>query len=289
MSALESLPLLVVVVLLLSATGADPSAMTVVFDGETDLAVVDNEVVAVGGGTATLEPNATAAATVFVIGGDVTVRGTLEGDARVFAGNLTVAPGASIRGELQTIGGETTVAPGGTVERRTSLAVAPRPRSPVERAGFILAQVLVMAGLAALVARRVPGLLATVGETVTGHALVSGVVGSLTVLTLLVLFVYMAFTLVLVPVSVLGLLGMAGVGVYTYLVYGFLIGQRLPVTRPDVAAAAGVGAYVLLLEGLGFVPLLGTVVQLGLLAVGFGAVLLSYFGLQTWEPVSLPR
>jgi hypothetical protein len=286
-SPTEILPLLVVTVLVLSASGSVPDSMEVVFGGDQDLSDLE-EAVAVGGGTATLPAEAAATGDVFVIGGTVHLQGTLDGDVQVFAGNLTVTDGAVIRGELRTVAGEVDVAPGATVARRTALDVTPTPQSPLERVGFLAMQILVLGTVAAVLTRRAPGLLRNVGETATGHPLVSGVVGSLAALTLLVLFVYMAFTLVLLPVSILGLVGEVLVVIYSYVVYGALLGRALPLERPAVAAFAGVGVFMVAMELLGTVPLVGILVQLGLLAVGFGAVLLSYFGLQVFEPARIP-
>ena len=50
----------------------------------------------------------------------------------------------------------------------------------------------------------------------------------------------------------------------------------------------GAGLFVVALELLGDVPLLGAVGQALLVAVGFGAVLITYFGLQEFEPAEIP-
>ena len=66
------------------------------------------------------------------------------------------------------------------------------------------------------------------------------------------------------------------------------IGAALPVDRDDVAAALGAIALVLALELLSFVPIVGGLAQLVVVSVGFGAVLVTYFGWQRFEPAVLP-
>jgi hypothetical protein len=132
-------------------------------------------------------------------------------------------------------------------------------------------------------------LLENVGDSVVHHTVVSGVVGSIAGTALLVLFVYMAFTLVLLPISILGLMAELLAVVYAYAVYGYLVGRRLPVERVDVATAVGAGLFLVGIEALGRVPVAGVLLQFLLVAVGFGAVLVTYFGLQEFEPVRIPE
>jgi len=286
MSTTEIIPLLVLVLALLGASGAAPQTMDVVFEG--DHATTDGaDVLAVGGGDVRVPADTTLDGEVFVIGGNLTVAGEVDGAVRVFAGSASVSDGGTVTGELQHVAGEVSVAEGGAVGRLTDLP-APEPSSPTERVGFLAMQVLVGGAIAALLARRAPGALETVGRAMTDHTLVSAVVGSLGAVTLLVLFVYMAFTLLLLPVSLLGLLGEFLIVVYGFLCLGALVGRRLPVDRPDLAAAAGVGIVLVGLEVAGLVPYLGVLLTGTVAVVGFGAVLLTYFGLRPFRPAEIP-
>ncbi|WP_135851328.1 hypothetical protein [Halorussus salinus] len=76
---LEVLPLLVVVVLLLTASGRNVEQMEVVFDGDREVTEIE-EVLVVGGGTVTVPANETVSGVVYVAGGDLRVAGTVEGD-----------------------------------------------------------------------------------------------------------------------------------------------------------------------------------------------------------------
>jgi hypothetical protein len=75
-----------------------------------------------------------------------------------------------------------------------------------------------------------------------------------------------------------------GVVLYGQLVFG----RWLPIERQAVATVAGIGLFLLGMDLLSAVPYLGALVQFVLIAVGFGAVLNTYFGLQRFEPAGFP-
>jgi len=301
MTPTEIIPLLLVVLLLLAGSGAEPDTMDVVFEGNhtlgTDTSAGTGAVstgstggdgaLVVGGGTVTVPANASVSSPVFVVGGDLRIEGQVD-DLRVLAGNVTVTDGATVTGQLEVIGGRASVADGATVGSRSDLAGELQGASPTRSPAGFLFQVGTLALVAGLLARRNPALLDNVGDSVVNHAAVSGVVGAIAGLSLLVLFVYMAFTLLLLPLSAVGLLAEFGIVVYSYVVFGYLVGRRLPVERVDVASAAGAGLFVVALELLGRIPLLGALGQALLVAVGFGAVLITYFGLREFEPAEIP-
>jgi len=313
MTPTEIIPLLLVVLLLLAGSGAEPETMEVVFEGDHTLGgngSVDvgattrgassgsgsagaragsagTSALVVGGGSVTVPADTNVTAPLFVVGGDLRIEGQV-GDVRVLAGNLTLTDSAIVAGQLDVLGGQVSMADGALVARQSDVVGELQDQTPTRSpAGFLL-QVGALALVGGLIARRNPALLANVGDSVTNHAAVSGVVGSIAGLALLVLFVYMAFTLVLLPLSVVGLAVEFGIVVYSYVVFGYLIGRQLPVERVDLASAAGAGLFVVGLELLGRVPLLGTFGQALLVAIGFGAVLITYFGLTEFEPAEIP-
>ncbi|WP_459191942.1 bactofilin family protein [Halosimplex sp. J119] len=287
MNPTEAIPLLVVVLLLVSAGGEDIGEMAIVFEGAHEPETVD-DVHVVAGGTTTVPTNGSVSGDVYVIGGTVRVAGELDGDVTVLAGNVSVLDGGAVTGTLRTISGDTSVEEGATVGVRSSFDPPAPNDSPVRRVGGFLARFLLLAGVGWALARRSPGLLANVGHAVTDHPLVSGVTGALAAVTLLVLFVYMAFTILLIPVSVAGLVAELVVVLYGQVALGYLVGRRLPIDRPEVATVAGVGLFLLGVEILGLVPYVGPALQLGLFVVGFGAVVNTYFGLQRFEPAAVP-
>jgi hypothetical protein len=286
-SPTEAIPLLVVVLLMVSVGGGEVQQLSVTFQGDTSLETLQ-DVHVVAGGTTTVPAGSTVSGDIYAIGGTTRVEGAVDGDVTLLAGNLSVADGATVTGTVQTVGGESSVADGATVGRVSEFAAPVPSDSPARRVGGFLLQFLVLGAVGWWLVGRQPALLENVGAAITDHTLLSGVVGALGAATLLVLFVYMAFTLVLIPLAVVGLAAQLLVVLYGQVVFGYLVGTRVPVERVQVATVAGVGVFLLVLELLGMVPYVGGVVQLGVAAVGFGAVLNTYFGLQRFEPVTIP-
>ncbi len=273
MSPTEAIPLLIVVLLMISIGGADVEQMSVTFRGEHDAGGIQ-EVHVVAGGTTTVPENTSVAADI-------------DGDVTLLAGNVSVVDDATVTGAVQTYGGESAVADGATVGHVSAFEPPVPSDSPARRIGTLVLQFVVLAVVGLWLVRRHPLLLDNVGHAIANHPLVSGVTGALGALTLLVLFVYMAFTLILIPLTIVGLVGELLVVFYGQVAFGHLIGTRLPIDRADLATVTGIGLFLLFIELLGTLPYLGALVQLGLLAVGFGAVLNTYFGLQRFEPVTI--
>ncbi len=287
MSPTEAIPLLVVVLLLVSIGGGDVGEMSITFEGETEAdTLADVRVVA--GGTTTVPSDATVEGDVYVIGGTAVVDGAVDGDVTLLNGNLSVGDGATVTGTVQTYSGDAAVSPEATVGRVSAFEPPTPSSSPAQRVGGFLLQFLALGAFGWWLVERHPRVVENVGAAITDHALVSGVVGGLGATSLLVLFVYMAFTLILLPLAVVGLFAEFLVILYGQTVFGYLLGTRLPIERDGVATVAGIAGFLLALELLGAVPYLGGLAQLAVAVVGFGAVLNSYFGLQRFEPVTIP-
>ncbi len=287
----DTIVLLLVALLLLVAGPGGVDAAEVTFDGAHDAATVDGALV-VAGGTVSVDSGTTAEGPVYLVGGDLVVNGTVSGDVVQFAGNLTLADSAVVGGRLRHVGGRESVAPGAKVAARSDVAssVSGR-RSPVGDAVAFLGQTLLLAASAYVLARRRPTLLANVADSISNHSLVSVVVGTLASLTALSLFVFMAFTLVLLPVSLLGLLVGGAVVLYGVVALGYLAGSALDwdPERAGLAAALGVVGVQVALRLLNEVPFVGGLVALLVLATAVGAVVVTYFGLREFEPVELPE
>lgn len=287
MSPTEAIPLLIVVLLMISIGGGDVQQMSVTFQGDTSVEALQ-DVHVVAGGTTTVPAAAAVSGDVYAIGGTTRIEGEVDGDVTLLAGNLSIADGATVTGTVQTIAGDSSIADGSTVGSVSEFEPPTPSDSPAQRIGGFLLQFLVLGVFGWWLVERRPVLLENVGAAVTDYALVSGVVGTLGAATLLVLFVYMAFTIVLIPLAVVGLFAELLVVLYGQAVFGFLIGTRLPFERETVATVAGIGLFLLALEVLGAVPYVGGLLQLGVAVVGFGAVLNTYFGLQRFQPVTIP-
>ncbi|EJN57584.1 bactofilin family protein [Halogranum rubrum] len=287
MSPTEAIPLLIVVLLMISIGGGDVQEMSVSFQGDNDIdSLADVHVVA--GGTTTVSEDATVSGDIYVIGGTADIDGTVDGDVTLLNGNLSVQNGATVTGTLQTYSGSADVGSEASVGHISQFKAPTPSSSPAQQIGGFLLQFLVLGAFGWWLVTRHPILFENVGAAITEHALVSSVVGSLGATTLLVLFVYMAFTLILLPVAIVGLIAEFLVVLYGQAVFGYLIGARLPIERDGVATIVGIASFLLVLELLGLVPYLGGIAQLTVAVVGFGAVLNTYFGLQRFEPVTIP-
>jgi hypothetical protein len=287
MSPTEAIPLLIVVLLMISIGGGDVQELSVTFQGDNDVdSLADVHVVA--GGTTTVPADATVDSDIYVIGGTGAIEGTVDGDVTLLKGNLSVRDGATVTGTLQTYSGSATVSSDASVGAVSQFEAPTPSNSPAQRIGGFLLQFIVLGAFGWWLVTRHPIVIENVGAAITEHALVSGVVGSLGATALLVLFVYMAFTLILLPVAIVGLFAEFLIILYGQAVFGYLIGRLLPIERDGVATLAGIAALLLAFELLGLVPYLGGITQLLVAVVGFGAVLNTYFGLQRFEPVTIP-
>jgi hypothetical protein len=284
--SLDLIPMLLLSLLLLTA-GGDVQTAELILTGEHD-ATSHRGALIVADAQVTVPADGTVPGPIHVLGGETRIHGTVRGDVTHIAGTLVVDDGARITGTLQQIGGTLVVSPDADVARRTGVEIIPEDPHPVRR---LLPAVLVTALLVLVAARRArrnPRSLAHLRGALEHHPVVSVTVGALVALTFLSLFVFMAFTLILLPVSLLGLAAGLVAIAYGVVALGALVAQRLPIERPGPAAAEGVALVMAALQLLGAIPILGSVAVGGLLLAGLGGVVLTYFGLQEFTPVRIP-
>lgn len=279
----ELIPLLIIALLMISAGGAEVETAEIVMQGSHDMTEHRGALI-VGDATVTVPADAEISGPVYVIGGEVRVRGTVTGDVTQISGSLVAEDGAVVGGQLQHIGGTEEFADGAVVEERSTVDLAPSEPGPIATYAPVVLTTLVLALAGAWLSRRRPKLLENVGVAAREHSLVSLTVGGLLSVTFLSVFVFMAFTLVLIPVSLLGLFVGALTIAYGVVSLGYLVGRRLDTSRTGLATSVGVVAVVALLQVLGMVPFVGDIVAVAVLVTGLGAVVLTYFGLQRFEP-----
>jgi len=120
------------------------------------------------------------------------------------------------------------------------------------------------------------------------HPVVTATVGLLLVLTAVSLLVFMAFTLVLIPVSLLGLAAGIAVATLGIIGWGHRLGRHLPLHEPGAATAAATAAVVVSLQLVGAVPVVGDIVVGFVLLSGLGAIAITYVGFTEFHPAPLP-
>jgi hypothetical protein len=144
-----------------------------------------------------------------------------------------------------------------------------------------------------------PRAVTRVSDAITEHPLVSGSLGLLAGLVGLVLAVFMVFTIVLIPVALLVLLAIALVALMGWVGLGFALGRWIGIrrgwTRPAPRMGLlGTALLAVLMHLIELVPVVGAIVPLLALVVGFGAVWLTRFGsrrfeAQSYDPVEPDR
>ena len=294
--------LLLIPLFLVACQSADAYRGMVVLDGEHTfsqgervegiLLLLDGEVVVAEG--------AAISEAVYIINGRITIAGQVSGDVSVIGGELDLAPGAMIGGDLNIGGGTVERAPSATVRGQVNYGSGIEIPIELERErqppGDAILQSLVsgllLGVLAWLGARFLPRPIARVSETTLRYPLVSGSLGLLAAVVGLVLLVMMAFTIVLIPVTILGLLLALFIVVYAWIAYGSALGRwlarRLPWSlSPPLSAFIGALLFMLATGILELIPVVGPTLSLLISVAGVGAVLLSRFGTRSFVPATV--
>jgi hypothetical protein len=258
----------------------------------TDLTVI--------GGNAFLAEDSTVNGSLSVLGGNVTANGRVNGDISILGGNVQLGDTARVVGDLTTLGGVVNRAAGAVVEGSSSGA---RPfRVPMMRtvpvqvhfdpiAGPLMAffRALALAALAILVHLFAAPQMERTGRAAIAQPIVTGGVGLLTLVVAPALLLLMAITIILLPLSLLGIIILGIAGLFGWLSLGLIVGRQLAVWLKQPWSDpinAGVGTLVLSLLS----SMLGLIVCLGWLAnflvsmIALGAVFLTRFGTQEYPP-----
>ena len=225
--------------------------------------------------------------------------GQINGDVAFLNGNLTLGPTARIVGTLNLGGGSYHPSPAAVIDGRVNTGTGiPLPDLPEQRAPTFwvrLYRTLVNGSLLGLVAsvlaRYAPKAVARVGDAAVHHSLVSGAVGLLVGVVGISLLVTMAYTILLIPVTLLGLL-VLGMGVlYGWIGLGVSAG-RLGVrvlkrsVKPTTTAFLGTLFVILVLELISSIPAMGGLLGIAAAVIGLGAASLTRFGLRRFVPAT---
>lgn len=263
--------------------------------GETlagSLLVLDGEV--------TLARDAVITEALYVMGGRISAAGKIGGNVTVIGGTLHLEAGAVVGGDLNIGGGTVELAPAttvlGSVNHGSGIEIPVTwQRQPPSVADALLRSVtsgLLLGVLAFIGARFLPRPISCVSQTAVRYPLVSGSLGLLATVVGLILLVMMAFTLVLIPVTLLGLLLALLIVAYGWIAYGSVLGQWLARwlswrLQPPFTAFVGTFLFMLVTGLLGLIPLLGSALSFLIMIIGVGAVLLSRFGTRVFVPATL--
>ncbi|MBN1203375.1 MAG: hypothetical protein JXB05_00435 [Myxococcaceae bacterium] len=236
-------------------------------------------------------------------GGNLDVYGHVEGDAHAFGGNVVLHPQSSVQGDVSAIGGtvirddeayvegSTESLSGGNIgamvagEVKDSLKKEFRPQDVREdddddRSGvpsFIL-RFAALFGLGFLGQIFFPSRMKELSAEIKRQPVLSGLTGLLAIIAMIPITLVLAITIVGIPAAVAlwlvaplaGALGLAAVASE--------IGMKLPVLRGRKTQAVVLALGLLVLLGVGSIPVLGWMVMFLASMVAFGAVVRTRFG-----------
>lgn len=264
------------------------------------------------GSVVDLKENSIVNGDVVLLGGTIDVNGTITGNLVGIAGVVTLSENALIEGDLivqaasinrdsaARIEGQVVIGfqipPLALTIRGIPPPQDPRidfPVFPVWRGFWFLFRTFLWAAIAVLVTLFLPNPTERVARAITGQPILSSGIGLLTIFVGPILLLLLAITLILIPVSLLGILLLAIAWFFGRIAIGLVVGRKLGVLiNQDWPAplAAGLGTFCLILvvDGIGMiVPCVGWLVPALVGLVGLGGVLLTRFATQPYPPSTL--
>lgn len=250
------------------------------------------------GGQATLEAGSVVDGDLTILGGSADVAGQVTGDVNVLGGEINLDAGSRVDGDVTAVGGDVNRSEGAQVGQVRST----RMRDNIGNGGFWhngpfgngsngwsdnsdrFGGLIAITLFAIAVAYFLPKYLAQGVATVRSHTLHSLVVGGLGFGAVILTAVVMSVTLILIPAAIVlsiatGLLALAG-----WVIVARIIGARLMqgFGKTDWTLVGQVAAGSVLLAVLGMLPIVGDLVGWGAALTGFGALLLTRLGTQTY-------
>lgn len=257
-----------------------------------------NHDVAVFGGSVLLEKGSKINGGLAVFGGTVVVDGMVNGDLAAFGGVVSLKENAVIEGNVLTYGASVSTDEKavikGTIGSGTAPTRVPGMMPPVREAFgnwlnlvstvfWRIFQSLGLAALAVLVALFMLRPMERVGNVITAQPALAGAMGGLTFLAVGGVSVMLVITIILIPVTILGLLALALGILFGWMVLGLVTGERIAHLFNQEwsgPVSAGVGTLVISLAAslVSVIPCVGWLIEVIALLVGLGAVALTRFG-----------
>lgn len=267
----------------------------------------ENEVLAgdlvVFGGMVELHQGSKIHGNIAFFGGDLTCSGNVAGDVVGFGGRIALQQTAQVSGDLLLYGSTYEQEEGASVAGQVLQFETLRPLGAVypfrfelpnldwlargwtKWSGFLF-QVFAWSALAILCGLLFPKALERIATAVRGQAFIAWVIGLMSVVVVSVGIVLLAITLILLPIAFLSFLlvvlgwflGILAVGLETGRRLAEGLGQSwsLPIT-----AGAGTFILVFVINGVSaLVPCVGWIIPFSVGLIGFGAVILTQFGLK---------
>jgi hypothetical protein len=262
------------------------------------------------GGNAALQQGSRVTGDVMLLGGNLNVDGEVSGNINVMGGNVDLRNQAVVRGDLNIVGGSYNRSPNARIEGNVNtgptgpfqLMVPSGVRVPAvevrtypfwDLVSFFFRTFLV-AALAVLAVMFWPRHIQRVAQTTWSQPVAAGGLGLLTAVVAPIILLVMTITIILIPVTLIGLALLALMVLFGWIAIGLEVGQRMEVSLNQewaLPVSAGIGTLVFTIVALGIdrlVPCVGWVIPALLSLVGLGAVLLTRFGTQSYPGPFIP-
>lgn len=296
------------------AFAAGPNDGRIVMGGSFNLATgqsLTGDLVVLGGDV-TLQTGSTVDGNILVMGGNVAAAGEVTGDVSLLGGNIRLDNSAYVHGNVTSVGGNITRTPGARVDGQVTtgegislpfaFGISPSiitPEIPSFGArfapifGFIwfAFRTLILAALAVLLTLFWPNPAIRTANAVVSQPAAAGGLGLLTYVVGVPALVLIMITIILSPISLLGLLILVAASVFGWIAVGLELGRRMAEAFKwdlHTAAAAGIGVFLMtfVVGGIGLIPCVGWVVPFLVACIGLGAVILTRFGSREYLPAA---
>lgn len=275
---------------------------------------IQNGSVVVFGGNVTIEEDARVNGDVIIFGGNLALSGSVNGSVISIGSNTDLDETSVVTGDLVSFGGTLDRATGAKISgqvitetefpllnipslRIPKIDIQPKipsfdftfdPLRMVMSTLWFLFRVFITAALAVLIVLIFPRPTERSAQAISKQPLLSFVVGLLTAIVLPIILVLLGFTIILIPVSFIGFLILAGLMFFGWVSLGYFLGERLMglfKVSWAPAVTAGIGTFALSFFSWGFsaiVSCLGWILPWTLAFIGLGAVLITRVGTQSY-------
>jgi len=272
--------------------------------GET----LDGNLIVFGGVVVTAVDSTVKGDTV-LMGGTLTIDGVVEGNVVGIGGSVVLGENAVIMEDVIVVAGTLNRDSGAVVEgqvvngfqipyswialRKIDLPNFPQSDlhiSSLWSGLWFFFRTFLWAAIAALIAIFLPNPTDRVSRAIVSQPILSGGVGLLTALVAPIVLLIIAITIILIPISLLGVFILIAAWFFGRVSLGMEVGRRIGnAFHKDWPAAvdAGIGTFALLLviDGIGsLIPCVGWIVPALVGILGLGGVILTLFGTRSYPP-----
>jgi hypothetical protein len=254
------------------------------------------------GGLATLEKGAVVTGDVALTGGSLNVSGEIKGSITSVGGSINLSDTAVVDGDINTVGGTLNRASQTVIKGNISSSGPGAIRLPLNwnlnglrnlpladifhPIGSVLwgiFQSLAVAALALLVVLFIPTPTRRVSNAIITQPVLAGGLGLLTVVVAPALIVLLAITILLIPLSLIGILLLAVAFLFGWIAVGLEAGDRLAGLfkvqwAPPVSAGIGTLVLSFFSSVFSLIPCVGWVLPTVIAILGLGGVFLTRLG-----------